>query len=778
MSEEINFTITGVPIHFPYKYIYPEQYSFIKTVVSGVTSKTPPHKQIVIEMGTGTGKTVSIITAGKGLLGTTGSNVDHVIYCTRTVDEMRQIFKELKVLNIPAVALASRKHMCLLEDVRDSPHASVLCKERRESGFCQYYQDIEDINIPPIAGVDDLVEFGKKNRRCPYYCSRRNFFKSPFIVCTYNYLVDPKVENVTIGKMSDLHRTLLVFDEAHNIDNAFVDAQTMSLSLETIELATVSLTRLSKLLTAEKSKESLEMEYNRLVEGLRRSQAIYEDGEPYFYNETKKNEAGEDVPYDKVLPGSFRNSSQFVAILKRVVNFFRERLHEAQSKKDQRLKGQHTAQVKDIVTLLCDVLVIPPEIIKSLPTRLRVLIKTLGDEGGERKDVTGDHFYYDALYLVADFAALLCIGQEGFSYVPDVVKNDEDNEVHPILYLVCVDAANAAQNVLTKMHTTLFTSGTLAPLDTFIKLLGMNNVVEKKQIVSPVCGVGRRICPLFVTKGFDRIAVSSQLADAKMSQLRGDGFSTQFPFRADRLILHSYGKLIVELSKIVPDGILCFFPSYVYMNLCISHWDEMDVIGNILLNKLLFIESKNAEETSIAFQNYRLACHSGKGAVMLAVARGRLSEGIDFADHLARAVVIIGAPYQQTSPIPIQERLNYLDKKKVIAKEDYFVFDAMRAANQCVGRCLRGKMDYAVVIYADKRYKFNDAKILNTMPQWIIDALMKQNADLSADQSVVIAKDFLMKMSFSFDSDFPLEDMVGKTLWTEKDVLNEQMKQQ
>lgn len=33
------------------------------------------------------------------------------------------------------------------------------------------------------------------------------------------------------------------------------------------------------------------------------------------------------------------------------------------------------------------------------------------------------------------------------------------------------------------------------------------------------------------------------------------------------------------------------------------------------------------------------------GAVMFCVCRGKISEGIDFADELARAVVVIGIPY-------------------------------------------------------------------------------------------------------------------------------------
>ena len=34
-----------------------------------------------------------------------------------------------------------------------------------------------------------------------------------------------------------------------------------------------------------------------------------------------------------------------------------------------------------------------------------------------------------------------------------------------------------------------------------------------------------------------------------------------------------------------------------------------------------------------------------KGAILCCVARGKVSEGIDFSDEMARAIVIVGVPY-------------------------------------------------------------------------------------------------------------------------------------
>ena len=50
----------------------------------------------------------------------------------------------------------------------------------------------------------------------------------------------------------------------------------------------------------------------------------------------------------------------------------------------------------------------------------------------------------------------------------------------------------------------------------------------------------------------------------------------------------------------------------------------------------------------------------------------------------------------------IQARLEYLRDNFNIRENDFLTFDAMRHAAQCVGRALRGKTDYGILVFADK----------------------------------------------------------------------------
>lgn len=46
--------------------------------------------------------------------------------------------------------------------------------------------------------------------------------------------------------------------------------------------------------------------------------------------------------------------------------------------------------------------------------------------------------------------------------------------------------------------------------------------------------------------------------------------------------------------------------------------------------------------------------------------------------------------------------MEYLRDNHHIRENDFLTFDAMRHAAQCVGRVLRGKTDYGLMVFADK----------------------------------------------------------------------------
>jgi len=80
--------------------------------------------------------------------------------------------------------------------------------------------------------------------------------------------------------------------------------------------------------------------------------------------------------------------------------------------------------------------------------------------------------------------------------------------------------------------------------------------------------------------------------------------SSKFETREDTAVIRNYGQLLVEVAKTVPDGIVCFFTSYLYLESVVASWYDQGIVDTLLRYKLLFIETQDNAETSYALMNY------------------------------------------------------------------------------------------------------------------------------------------------------------------------------
>jgi len=135
--------------------------------------------------------------------------------------------------------------------------------------------------------------------------------------------------------------------------------------------------------------------------------------------------------------------------------------------------------------------------------------------------------------------------------------------------------------------------------------------------------------------------------------------------------------------------------------------------------------------------------------LLFAVIGAKLSEGLNFSDDLARAVVIIGLPFANLSSPELRERMNYVNRleaksnvqrksgQKDAAAELYENM-CMNAVNQSIGeqvrialpreacqliavdhagRAIRHRGDWASLILIDRRYA--STPLRNKLPKWI-----------------------------------------------------------
>lgn len=314
----------------------------------------------------------------------------------------------------------------------------------------------------------------------------------------------------------------------------------------------------------------------------------------------------------------------------------------------------------------------------------------------------------------------------------------------PILRLCCQDASIAMKPVLTKFRNVIITSGTLSPMDFYPKILRFEPKICRSfdMTLSREC-----ICPMIVTKGNDQI-----------------NMTTKWESRKDASVIKNYGELLTAMSETIPDGIVCFFTSYAFMEEIVSEWSRMRILERIIEKKLLFIETRDIVETSLALDSYKKACDCGRGAIFLSVARGKVAEGIDFDRHYGRCVILFGIPFQYSRSRVLMLRLQFIKQEFNIAENDFLAFDALRQAAQCVGRVIRSKLDYGLMIFADSRYTKSDKR--KKLPQWLKTYLKSEYMGLSTDVAVEIATLFVKKMAQPHSQ----KDEIGKSLLSQKDL--------
>jgi len=355
---------------------------------------------------------------------------------------------------------------------------------------------------------------------------------------------------------------------------------------------------------------------------------------------------------------------------------------------------------------------------KFASERMRSLLRTL-----EVIDVD----VYTPATLVADFATLVATYTDGFKLIIEPYDSRYPEIQDPQMELACLDASIAIKPVLDRFQSVILTSGTIAVKENLYPQILHFTPVTSRSFKNSFTG-RCKVCPIIVSMGTDQVAMTSQ-----------------YKARKDKAVVQNFFLLLKAMAEIVPDGIVCFFVSYISMDQIVTSWYKDGRLKQLLEKKLIFIETPDMVESSVALRNYRLACDSGRGAIFLSVARGKVAEGVDFEKHYGRAVLMFGVPYQYTESLTLRARLDYTRDKYRIRENDFLTFDALRQASQCVGRVIRSKNDYGIMIFADERYTKLDKK--SKLPQWILDAMPNEHVGVDTRQARAIVKRFLADMA-------------------------------
>uniref|UniRef100_A0A8C2IEG7 Regulator of telomere elongation helicase 1 n=1 Tax=Cyprinus carpio TaxID=7962 RepID=A0A8C2IEG7_CYPCA len=253
-----------------------------------------------------------------------------------------------------------------------------------------------------------------------------------------------------------------------------------------------------------------------------------------------------------------------------------------------------------------------------------------------------------------------------------------------VLSYWCFSPGFSMQELLGQgVRSIILTSGTLSPLSSFTcemqipfpVSLENPHVIQRDQIFVSV-----------IEKGPDGVQLS-----------------TAFNRRFVPENMSSMGNTLVNLARVVPHGLLVFFPSYPVMDKTLEFWRVIDG----------YYDKVNDPNSN--------------GGSFFAVCRGKASEGLDFADTYGRGVVITGLPFPPRMDPRVVLKMQYLDemcKNKIsgvkvpyLSGQEWYRQQASRAVNQAIGRVIRHREDYGAIFLCDHRFKGTEAR--NQLPSWV-----------------------------------------------------------
>lgn len=622
--------------------------------------------------------------------------IPKIIYASRTHTQLTQVINELKATSYrpKMCVLGSREQLCIHPEVMklESNHAKIhMCRAKVSTRTCHYYNKVDEKSTDkeftePILDVEDLVKGGHKHRVCPYYLSRAMKQNAEIIFMPYNYLLDPKSRKT---HDIDLQGTVVIFDEAHNVEKMCEEYASFDLvpydlasGIEAVNLILEEeAKKFQHIVNTDDNPESINSGMKMDLSDLAKIKKILLDLESTIDSiELSSDGSGVTKPgsfiYELFAKAqiTFQNKSAIFEALEQIITAMSENTGIFTNTNGL----QKIADILQIVFCIS-----PPE---------GTTADTMGQSAAKHYKV---HIHPDTSGNKKQ--------QRTDLWTSSVTKKQGKT----LSYWCFSPGYSMAELVRHGIRSIILTSGTLAPLSSFTSemqipfpvTLENPHVIDKHQIWIGI-----------VPKGPDGVQLSSAY---------NNRFTPEY--------MSSLGKTMVNLCRVVPNGLLVFFPSYPVMEKSLQYWKEEGISSRIEEIKPIFVEVKGKGLFTEVMDAYydKVNNPQSNGACFCAVCRGKASEGLDFADMNGRGVIVTGLPFPPRMDPRIILKMQFLDEMrrkcignvKYLSGQEWYRQQASRAVNQAIGRVIRHRNDYGAIFLCDHRFTGTEAK--SQLPSWL-----------------------------------------------------------
>lgn len=736
---ETQHKLFNVNTRFPGK-PYGPQLSMMSFIIQAVTLR----KNALLESPTGTGKTLALLCGSLAALESLPPAEGppyRLFYCVRTHSQLSQVVSELAKTSYRArmVVLGARVRYCLNETAKSSSNIQHACSELRNSNDCLYYNKLVENNMAfefpeqddDVWQLEHLKEYGESSCMCPYFMTSMLADRAELIICPYQYVLNPR-----IGKLPLSHNDILLFDEAHNMEDASRDAFTRCLTYVSLHAALADMFSLFSQFPAFIVRYGLAFYIAYcFIQWIMHAEAA---DDKMLYMNTMRAQLKIYSLTDIEVVNKLGGVIQAIKLDRNALRKAETNVREDGERMMEILESNPAAECKETFPIQWRRLnnMLEFERYNCTEGRFEVndyfLSHTLDDP--QVTVMTPVHLHHRSqgtlnmgtTETLKELGSMLLVAlnEEFDNAVRVSIKAAESNARHKVIEMFTLEPALVFRPLAESVRCVILASGTLSPFTSFESELGVSFGIrmEGRHVINPE----KQVCAMTVAYSASNYALRCVYQETSNERYQDE-----------------LGETIYALVRCIPQGVLCFLPSYTLMKTLRYRWTSSGLWKKLGAIKELFCEPQVATEFNNTIERYYDACLKPKGALMFGIFRGKCSEGMDFTDHKARAVLSVGIPLPNFKDPLIDEKRRYnttmsvkLPEDKRIDGSEWYSLQAWRAVNQALGRCIRHVNDYGCMILIDGRFqdtKKSTSSDCMMVSRWIRDHLVHESSLASAE---------------------------------------------
>ncbi|KAI0644923.1 DNA repair helicase [Trametes meyenii] len=612
-----------------------------------------------------------------------------------------------------AVSLGSRKQLCINERLREKAgDLDEACRQmlgEKGKRRCPHLPpaeeetkmlDLRDQILASPKDIEDLFLIGQAADTCPYFGARRAIPQAQLVLLPYNLLLQ---RNAREALGIDLTGQVVIIDEAHNLTSTLLSLSTARLPLRTLTNARHQLSiYLSRFRTRLATAHALHLK--RLM-NLLDALVLYAEG----WRDARGQGQVQETERSQKFKAKAQEGEKGKAGLSDVEVMTSAELLQRLGRKTE---GVNLLEVEKYLR--------ESKIARKISGySVKTLEKAAGQDTVKLAKLARLASTTPPLHAVESFISALSAssddGRVTLSFVDGQVEIKYQH-LNPATYF---------QEVIDSARSVILAGGTMSPMDDVINQLFASLPPDRLSTFS--CG---HIIP----------KTNLQTLVLKKGP-RGGELQFKYQQRGDENLVAELGQILFNFTNVVPGGIVVFVPSYAFLYAITKQWRASGVLDKLGVKKKVFSEPQQSNEVESVLREYAAEIQNAnadpnskrRGALLFAVVGAKLSEGLNFADDLARAVIIVGLPFANLGSPELRERMNYvarLEQRRVAAGAassaprggkdagtELYENMCMNAVNQSIGRAIRHRGDWAALVLVDARYA--SPRIRKKLPQWI-----------------------------------------------------------